>query len=59
MSVEGVGFRVEGSGFMVWGVGFRVQGSDLPSPLRTSGADPSAAREFVIDNILVRIHFII
>ena len=51
--VQGSGVRVQGSGCRVQGAGFRVQGS-----ASLELADYSE-RDFIIDNLLVRIHLII
>jgi len=73
--VQGSGFVVQGSGFRIQGSGFGVQGSHFnrlrsrgisrfacPPPLRSSPPISHfrrRKRELFIDNLLVRVHFII
>jgi hypothetical protein len=50
--VQGAGCRVQSAGFGVQGAGCRVQGSGF-------GIDSLLVLKFFIDNLLVRIHFIL
>ena len=52
----GLGVRVLGLGFWVSGFGFRASGF---SPCGPQNCERALEREFFIDNLLVRIHFII
>jgi len=53
--VEGSGVRVHGSAFRVYGSEFRVEGRNSDLRVSILGRE----REFIIDNLLVRIHLII
>ena len=59
--VWGLGSGVWGLGFGVWGSGFGVQGGGGARLHRgcDRGVAPCFARDFFIDKLLVRIHFLI
>ena len=71
--VQGAGCRVQGVGCRVWSAGCRVQGAGCRvkqecawrSPSSKGAMQPSRIgaafieREFLFDNLLVRIHFVI